>query len=239
MFGWRARIGQLYPSGGLCDFEPQRMAPPGVQFVTTRMTFRGTRLEDNLRLTHAVEQHAQLLADAKVDLIAFNCTAASLAAGPESICRRITEATGIPATTTIQAVLAALAAVRARRLALVTAYLPEVTAAEIRFLEGHGLEVTGWQAEECEYPLQQASVPPDRWREIALGLKDTPADALLISCAGIEIASVLQRIEDDFGRPVIASNQALVWHCLRLLGISDSIPGFGGLLRREFDAVAA
>ena len=65
MFGWRARIGQLYPSGGLCDFEPQRMAPPGVQFVTTRMTFRGTRLEDNLRLTHAVEQHAQLLADAK------------------------------------------------------------------------------------------------------------------------------------------------------------------------------
>lgn len=239
MFGWRARIGQLYPSGGLCDFEPQRMAPPGVQFVTTRMTFRGTRLEDNLRLTQAVEQHAQLLADAKVDLIAFNCTAASLAAGPESICRRITEATGIPATTTIQAVLAALAAVRARRLALVTAYPPEVTAAEVRFLEAQGFEVADRRAEECESPLQQASIPPEQWQEIALELKDTPADALLISCAGIEIAPVLQRIEDEFGRPVIASNQALVWHCLRLLGISDSIPGFGGLLRREFDAVAA
>ncbi|OGL04784.1 MAG: arylmalonate decarboxylase [Candidatus Rokubacteria bacterium RIFCSPHIGHO2_02_FULL_69_13] len=239
MFGWRARIGQLYPSGGLCDFEPQRMAPPGVQFVTTRMTFRGTRLENHQHLTRAIEEHAQLLADAKVDLIAFNCTAASVVAGPESVCRRITEATGIPATTTIQAVLAALAAVRARRLALVTAYPPEVTAAEVRFLEAQGFEVADRRAEECEHPLQQASIPPDRWQEIALELKDTPADALLISCAGIEIASVLQRIEDDFGRPVIASNQALVWHCLRLLGIPDSIPGFGGLLRREFDAVAA
>lgn len=239
MFGWRARIGQLYPSGGLCDFEPQRMAPSGVQFVTTRMTFRGTRLEDSLRLIHAVEQHAGLLADAKVNLIAFNCTAASLVVGPEAICRRITDATAIPATTTIQAVLAALAAVRARRLALVTAYPPEVTAAEIRFLEAHGFEVAGWRAEECEYPLQQASVPPGRWQELSLGLKDTPAEALLISCAGIQIAPVLQRIEDDFGRPVIASNQALVWHCLRLLGMSDSVPGFGGLLRGEFDVVTA
>lgn len=238
MFGWRARIGHLYPSGGLCDFEPQRMAPAGVQFVTTRMTFRGTRLEDNLRLAHGVEQHAELLADAKVALIAFNCTAASLAVGPESICRRITAATAIPATTTIQAVLAALAAVRARRLALVTAYLPEVTAAEIRFLAERGFAVTAWRAEECEYPLQQASIAPERWQEIALELKNTPADALLISCAGIEVAPVLQRIEDDFGRPVIASNQALVWHCLRLIGIPDPVPGYGGLLRREFDAMA-
>ncbi len=238
MLGWRVRIGQLYPSGGLCDFEPQRMAPPGVQFVTTRMSFGGTRLEDNLRLTDGVEQQAQLLADARVDLIAFNCTAASLIAGPESICHRITRATGIPATTTIQAVLAALGAARARRLALITAYPPEVTAIEIRFLEERGFEIAGSRAEECEHPVQQAAVPAERWREIAVELKDTPSDVLLISCAGIEIAPVLEQIEDGFGRPVIASNQALVWHCLRLLGIPDPVPGFGGLLRREFDAAA-
>src|SRR3972149_11808472 len=128
MFGWRARIGQLYPSGGLCDFEPQRMAPPGVQFVTTRMTFRGTRLENHQHLTRAIEEHAQLLADAKVDLIAFNCTAASVVAGPESVCRRITEATGIPATTTIQAVLAGLAPRRAPRLTRGSPYPPGATA---------------------------------------------------------------------------------------------------------------
>lgn len=239
MLGWRARIGQLYPSGGLCDFEPQRMAPPGVQFVTTRIGFRGTRLEDNLALIDGVDEHAQLLADARVDLIAFNCTAASLVVGPEAICRRITQATAIPATTTIQAVLDALAATKARRLVLVTAYPPEVTTTEIRFLEERGFEVPAWRAEECEHPVQQASVPAERWRELAVELKETPADALLISCAGIEIASVLQKIEDGFGRPVIASNQALVWHCLRLLGIPDPVPGFGSLLRREFDAAAA
>ena len=77
-FGHRARIGQLYPSGGLCDFEVQRMAPEGVQFVTTRMSFRDTSRESDLALVQDVEAHARLLADAKAELIAFNCNAASL-----------------------------------------------------------------------------------------------------------------------------------------------------------------
>ena len=88
-FGWRARIGQLYPSGGLCDHEPQLMAPAGVQFLTTRLGFRKARIEDDRALVNGIENHARLLADAEVDLIAFNCTAASLVVGPDEINRRI------------------------------------------------------------------------------------------------------------------------------------------------------
>ena len=234
-FGWKARIGQLYPSAGLCDYEPQAMAPEGVQFLTTRLSFRKARLEDDAALVDDLEAHAGLLADARVDLVALNCTAASMVAGAESINRRLQAATGIRSTTTIEAVVSALAAARVGRFALMTPYLPEVVAAEIEFFAKQGLAVAAHAGLPCEDPVAQGSIPAQRWLELARTLRDTACDGLLISCAGIQIAPVLERIEQEFGRPVIASNQALVWHCLRLLDLPDRPAGFGALLAGGFD----
>jgi maleate isomerase len=234
-FGWKARIGHLYPSGGLCDYELQLMAPAGVQYLTTRLSFRKSRMEDDRALVDGLEGHAQLLADARVDLIAFNCTAASLVVGPDEINRRIREATGIRSVTTIEAVLAALEAAHLRRFALMTPYLPEVVAAETAFFDAHGYSVVAHAGISCEDPITQGTIPPERWRELARTLRDTDCEGLLISCAGIQLAPVLQQIEQEFGRPVIASNQALVWHCLSLLGLPDRPAGYGALLGGAFE----
>jgi len=233
--GWKARIGQLYPSAGLCDYEPQAMAPEGVQFLTTRLAFRRARLEDDAALVDDIEIHAKLLADARVNLIALNCTAAGMLAGPDSINRRLQAATGIRSTTTIEAVMAALAAARLCRLALLTPYVPEVVAAETEFFEARDLTVVAHAGVPCEDPVAQGGIAPERWLELARTLRDADCDGLLISCAGIQIASVLARIEQEFGRPVVTSNQALVWHCLRLLGLPERPIGFGALLAGAFD----
>ena len=37
--------------------------------------------------------------------------------------------------------------------------------------------------------------------------------------------------EQEFGKPVVCSNQAMIWDCLRLAGIDDRIPGYGRLFR--------
>lgn len=95
-FGTAARIGHLYPSGGLCDYEIQLMAPPGVQFLTTRLPFTRTGLEADHEILADLETHARLLADAEVSLIAMNCTAAGMVAGPETVNGRIRDATGTP-----------------------------------------------------------------------------------------------------------------------------------------------
>jgi maleate isomerase len=234
-FGWKARIGQLYPSGGLCDYEPQIMAPAGVQFLTTRLSFRKSGLEDVAALVKDIETHAQLLADAQVDLIALNCTAASMAAEADAISRRVTAATGIRATTTMEAVLAALDAASLRRFALLTPYMPEVVAAETVYFQKRGLTVAGDAGVPCGDPVAQGSIPAERWLELARTLRATDCQGLLISCAGIQLAAVLGQIEREFGRPVITSNQALVWHCLRLLGVPDRPAGYGALLAGEFD----
>lgn len=233
--GSRARIGQLYPSGGLCDHEMQRMAPEGVHFVTTRMPFRKAGLEDDTALARDVESHAALLADARVALIAFNCTAASLVAGPAAINRRIEAATGIRSVTTIEAVIEALEAAGMRRFALLTPYLPEVVEAEVAWFTARGLQVTATDGPPCEDPVAQGSIEPRKWLELARGLRAAPGDGLLISCAGIQLADVLEDIEQTVGRPVVASNAALLWTCLRRLGLAERPRGYGALLEGAYD----
>jgi maleate isomerase len=234
-FGEHARIGHLYPSGGLVDYEVQLMAPDGVQLVTTRMPYRGSALADGLALLDDLEEHSRLLGDAEVDLIAMNCTAATLLAGADAVNERIRASTDIPSTTTIEAVLDGLSAVGARRIALMTPYVAEVTEAEIAFLGARGIEVTACVSDPCTTPVEQGGRDPGAWRELAGRLRNADADALLISCAGIRLAPVLSAIEEDFGRPVIASNPALLLKCLQMTGVRARPAGFGSLLAGAFE----
>lgn len=236
-FGSVARIGHLYPSGGLCDYEVQVMAPPGVQFLTTRMPFSRTGLEDDLRLVDSIQTHASLLADAQVELIAFNCTAASMLAGPATVRSRIHAATGIPGVTTIEAVTEGLNALRARRVLLLNPYPEEVERHEIAYLDTLGIEVLATGGPECQSPVEQGLLPPEFWLDEARKLAASPAasgaDAVLISCAGTQVASALAAIERATDLPVVASNQALVWKTLRTLDLPHALPEYGRLLSAE------
>ena len=57
------------------------------------------------------------------------------------------------------------------------------------------------------------------------------ADAYFISCAQVRAAEVIETLERDLQRPVVTSNQAAAWHCLRESGIRDKVAGFGTLFR--------
>lgn len=228
------RVGHLYPSGGISDHELQRMAPEGLRVLVTRMPFRDTSRESDIALAREVESHAKLLADAKVELIAFNCTAASMLAGPGVLERRIETATGIPALTTIQAVMEGLARFEARKVALFTAYRPDVVEEERHFLAAHGIVVVAEAHIPCPDPVTQGNLPPSAWLELVAGTDCRDADAILCSCAGIEISPVLSAIELTTGKPVVASNAALLWLILNRMGWRQPRYGFGRLLAEDF-----
>lgn len=230
-FGTRARIGHLYPSGGICDYEIQQMAPDGVQFLTTRVPFARTGVEDDLGFAAALTEHCDLLADARVDLIAVNCTAATMLAGPDNVRRDVRQRTGIDAVTTIEGVLGALDAFDARRVALLTPYTEEVVDAEAAYLAARGHPVVQRLGRPCATPVEQGEIPPDYWVECAGRVRC--ADVVLISCAGVQVADVIERIEGRVGVPVVTSNQALLWHTLRTLGMATAIPGYGALLSAD------
>lgn len=229
-FGIRARVGQLYPSGGLCDYEIQLMAPPGVQFVTTRVPFRKTGVADGQAFAKAAATHSVLLADAGVELIAVNCTAATMVAGSENVRRSVLDHSGVAAVTTIDAVLYALDALATTRVALVTPYPEEVVRAETDHLAGHGLTVVTSAGLPRSTPVEQGEIVPERWLDVIDGLALDGIDAILVSCAGVQIAPVIDVIEAKTGLPVITSNQALLWWILEVLDLPDRVMGHGRLL---------
>jgi maleate isomerase len=75
-----------------------------------------------------------------------------------------------------------------------------------------------------------AKLAPEVWVDLARRNKDSRADAYLVSCTAVRSAEVIEELERELGRPVVTSNQAITWHCLRTAGIVDKVRGFGALL---------
>jgi maleate cis-trans isomerase len=57
------------------------------------------------------------------------------------------------------------------------------------------------------------------------------ADGIFISCGNLRTFEAIELLEADTGLPVVTSNQAGLWHALRLAGISERLPNLGRLLR--------
>ena len=95
--------------------------------------------------------------------------------------------------------------------------------------DGHALsreDIEGFIAgvTSGEVPDYQASA---LLMAIVLRGMSAEADALVISCLNTRSHTVITALEQAFGKPVITSTQATLWHALRLAGIQDPIPGIG------------
>jgi maleate isomerase len=223
----------LFPSAGLVEQEVQKILPEGVSLHVTRIPMRSPNYQELTHLADRVEEAAGLLADARVDVIAFNCTLGSLIRGvgyDREIIERIQKATGVPATTTATAVLEGLRTLGIGKLVLVTPYVEEMNQIERAFLEAQGFQVLSHKGLGLQDPFEQMGVEPARWYRMAKEEEDTRADGYFLSCAGIRVVDVLGSLEEALGKPVIASNQALAWHCLKILGVREPVQGYGALL---------
>ncbi len=56
-------------------------------------------------------------------------------------------------------------------------------------------------------------------------------DAVFVSCTSLRVAAIAEELEREVGVPVTSSNHAMAWHCLRLAGYSEPVPGFGSLFK--------
>ena len=235
-YGERLRIGMLVPSGNVI-IEPQvnAMLPPGVAVYVTRLPLRGSSEAELLAMAQNVEDAARLLAHARVGLIAFNCTAVSTysKALEADIRRRIEQAAGIPALATSGALVHALKTLGASRIVLLTPYLREVNQREVAFLQQEGVEVLSETGLGLDTNTEMAALPAHTWLDLGKRHRDARADAYLVSCTAVRSAEVIDALERELGRPVITSNQAITWHCLRAGGVQDRVQGFGALLCRH------
>ena len=176
-----------------------------------------------------------LLNDAGLDAIAFHGTSGSWTGleGDRALAESLTEATGAPATTASLALVAALEAVDAGRVAVVFPGPPSIMALIEREYAASGLEVVRSSA-----PATSMSNPEiSRMSGADIGALMRPAfgsDVDAVVCIGTNLRSayLAAGFESEFGVPVVDSATATLWHLLRLAGTARPIPGWGALLAR-------
>jgi maleate cis-trans isomerase len=234
-YGERLRLGIVVPSGNVIA-EPQirAMLPPGVAPYFTRLRLRGSSESELMAMLDGVEEATALLADAAVDQLVFHCTAVttfSPSLGAD-IGERMRASSGIPSMTTAEAITAALGALRARDIVLLTPYLAGPHRREIEFVHAHGGIVLADAALGIDTNTEMARLSPEELFEFVVRHRNPDAQAYFLSCTALRSAEIIEPLERELGRPVLTSNQAMVWHALRGGGIEDTVDGFGRLLRR-------
>ncbi len=174
-----------------------------------------------------------LLPGARLDVVAYGCTSGTVVIGEEKIFELIRQARpGVACTTPITAAIAGLHALRAGRVALLTPYIAEVNQMLRRFIEARGIAVPVMGSFNHENDHEVARISPESIRIAARNLVAAgPIDALFVSCTSLRVAEMAEDLERELGVPVTSSNHAMAWHCLRLAGYREAVPGFGGLFR--------
>lgn len=232
-YGWKGKIGLIIPSTNTIN-EPEfwRMAPPGITIHSSRVLLLGkSTRESYFEMASQLERAARELATAEVDVIAYGCTSGSIICPLPELLKGMSDVAGVPATAAAGAVVAALRQIGVKRVALATPYMEFVNEAEIHFLQQHGFEVTSSfglnMGENQEERRGIGRVPPEAVFRMARHVDRPEAQAIFISCTQLPTLPMIGEIERELGKPVVISNQACMWSCLRLLGITTPLTGFG------------
>lgn len=210
----------------------RRYAPPGVEAHVTRLRMTGAHHMPLADLVPRIVEATRALADAQCDVIVFHCTASSMEAGLEGeqlVLDAMRTATRGTVASTASATLAALRALDLRRIALFSPYVTATHQHEVAFLEQAGISVAGGGCLELSGGDAYIQVPPGEWLRLASA--ETPDDAhgVFLSCTNIHSLPVIEQLEERLGRPVVTSNQAVLWYALRESGISEKVSGLGRL----------
>jgi maleate isomerase len=245
--GWdaRVRIGVLAPHADVGpESELNAMAPPGVAIHAARVLFGGMAAGGGMDPTvplapvraFAAPPHlddaAELLAAAPLDVIVFGFTSSAYVIGAEgeaAMIDRLQQRTrGIPVVATCAAAVDALRRLGCRRVALVDPpwFDRELSGLGRRYYEAAGLEVV--LGGPCDLPSDQRAITPAALHAWAVSHTPDGADALVIGGNGFRAVGAISALEEDLRRPVLTANQVLLWAALRAAGADTrDVTGYG------------
>ncbi|MRU13991.1 Asp/Glu racemase [Roseovarius sp. A21] len=150
--------------------------------------------------------------------VAYGCTSGATVIGPERVQALVQKVQpDVPVTNPMSSVIAGLEALGARRIALVTPYVPDVTAPMRAYLAERGIEVVSEVSfgQSDDWTVARISEASTRAAMLEAGRAEG-VEAVFASCTNLRTFGVIGAVEAELGLPVVTSNQALLWHLLSL-----------------------
>lgn len=175
---------------------------------------------------------AELLADAKVDVIAWSGTSSGWLGfdADQRLVERIHKRTGIAATTAVLALNELLALRDIRRLALVTPYTTDVQQRIIDNYAARGIDVVAERHLGICVNHDFAQVEPQLLRELMGEVASAQPQAITTFCTNLRAAPLADAIEAEFDIPLLDTVSTTVWGALRAIGADPSaVQGWGRL----------
>jgi len=195
-----------------------------------------TTPENLLKMQPALTSGAELILPGEpLDAIMYSCTSASVVIGDDEIEKAINAAKpGVPVVTPTAASVRALSALGARRISILTPYVAETAAPMAEYFTDHGLEIDRFTCLGFSDDREMARIAPKEIEAFAIEAMAPTSDALFISCTALRAAQVAGTIEQKIGKPVVSSNLATAWACLRLCGDNSVDPRAARLMALRY-----
>ena len=173
---------------------------------------------------------AQILPSEDVDIVAYGCTSGMIAIGAERIKQEVNNSKpNAKVTTPITAAIKAFNYLGIKKIAVLTPYPKDVNETVFNYLNENNLTIDSFSSFNLEYDSEIAQVSLESLQKEIAKIDLSNVDGLFVSCTALKIVDVLDKIEKLQNTTIISSNQAIIWDCLRSVGIDTKIKGYGKL----------
>lgn len=145
---------------------------------------------------------------------------------------KVSEAIRLPVVTAVSSAVAALKVFTAKSVLLMTPFDAKSDSVIKDHLNSIGLTVYLGPAFEGRKAGSGVDLTADQLFDLVVKTyqNHAPADAIYFQGATMDPLPIIQRVEDALNIPVIASNPAMIWNMLSMLGVKDSVKNYGRLL---------
>ena len=177
-------------------------------------------------------QAARLLADARVDVIAWNGTSSGWLGfeTDEALCARITAETGIPACTSVLALNEAMRLSGRTRFGLASPYLDDVQQRIVANYRASGFDCVAERHLDRRVNFEFSEVMPEQIGTMARALAAAGPQCITTFCTNLRAAQLVPALEAELGMPVYDTIATAVWKSLRLAGVDTRrVQGWGQL----------
>ena len=133
--------------------------------------------------------------------------------------------------TTAGALVEAMQDLGAKRVAFTSPYVARLAEESVEFIRQCGIEVVNQLGFENELSsLEQNRLTPQDAYRMGIAADHPDAELLVVSCTDYRALEAVPALEKALGKPVVTSNSALMYVCLKRLGLDLSDIEAGGYL---------
>ena len=207
-----------------------------IDFFVNRIECYNPLTKENLiRMSEEVTKVTSgILPNEEIDCIVYGCTSGTIAAGFESIEKKVKAAKPkAKLTTPSSATIKALKRLNVKKLGIFTPYSKTLNDEIVDFFRNEKFDVVSNSYLDIAADYDIGKVDQNFLFKTLSQIEIKDADALFISCTALPVLNIIERLEKELGKPVITSNQSLIWDTLESIDMNKNIQGFGKLFNLD------